>query len=297
MGNDRGREGGMEGLWEGVEGILIMMMMILRRLLAALDIDIDIPYVYTYRLPLFYVGKYSLGANASPSSRHSRLLRPSTTDYSSLLLSLSLSLPSPPPHHSFETVSFLRCCPHLPASATAEHAGLSNSRSPSSYLPSRRKRLSRLVQMLRPTRTWERGASRSSKRRSSRRRTRSSRLVRELRFGSGSPPQERVAGYASNVRIEIFVQIWAWLMLLLLCVVDGGWIFVRVFVGLLFGFDYEIFLLLLLLLDFGDPAIPVPIGKGEVEKLVVVVEVGPAVEVGGACSSYERAGNEERFWR
>lgn len=86
-------------------------------------------------------------------------------------------------------------------------------------------------------------------------------------------------------------------MLLLLCVVDGGWIFVRVFVGLLFGFDYEIFLLLLLLLDFGDPAIPVPIGKGEVEKLVVVVEVGPAVEVGGACSSYERAGNEERFWR
>lgn len=55
MGNDRGRKGGMEGLWEGVEGILIMMMMILRRLLAALDIDIDIPYVYTYRLPLFYV--------------------------------------------------------------------------------------------------------------------------------------------------------------------------------------------------------------------------------------------------
>lgn len=38
----------MEGLWEGVEGILMMMMMmILRRLLAALDIDIDIPLMYT----------------------------------------------------------------------------------------------------------------------------------------------------------------------------------------------------------------------------------------------------------
>lgn len=85
-------------------------------------------------------------------------------------------------------------------------------------------------------------------------------------------------------------------MLLLLWVV-GGWLSVRVFVGLLFCFDYEIFLLLLLLLDFGDPAIPVPIGKGEVEKLVVVVEVGPAVEVGGACSSYEHARNEERSWR
>lgn len=85
-------------------------------------------------------------------------------------------------------------------------------------------------------------------------------------------------------------------MLLLLWVVGGGWIFVRVFVGLLFCFDCEV-LVLVLLLDFGDPAIPVPIGKGEVEKLVVVVEVGPAVEVGGACSSYERAGNEERFRR
>lgn len=84
-------------------------------------------------------------------------------------------------------------------------------------------------------------------------------------------------------------------MLLMLWVVGDGWIFVRVFVGFLFGFDCEIFLLLLL--DFADPAIPVPIGKGEVKKLVVVVEVGPAVEVGGACSSYERARNEERFWR
>lgn len=37
----------MDGLWEGVEGILILMMMILRRLLAALDIDIDIPLMYT----------------------------------------------------------------------------------------------------------------------------------------------------------------------------------------------------------------------------------------------------------
>lgn len=115
----------MEGLWEGVEGILIMMMMILRRLLAALDIDIDIPYVYTYRLPLFYVGRYSLGANASPSSMHCFALLQLTTRRCS-----SLSLPPPPPLPPFETVSFPRCCPHLPASATAEHAGLSNSRSP-----------------------------------------------------------------------------------------------------------------------------------------------------------------------
>lgn len=84
-------------------------------------------------------------------------------------------------------------------------------------------------------------------------------------------------------------------MLLMLWVVGGGWIFVRVFVGLLFGFDYEIFLLLLL--DFGGPATPVPIGKSEVEKLAVVVEVGSAVEVSSACSSYERARSEERFWR
>lgn len=84
-------------------------------------------------------------------------------------------------------------------------------------------------------------------------------------------------------------------MLLLLWVVGGGWIFVRVFVGLLFGFDYEIFLLLLL--DFGGPDVPVPIWEGEVKNIVVVVEVGSAVEVSGACSSYERARNEERFWR
>lgn len=85
----------MEGLWEGVEGILIMMMMmILRRLLAALDIDIDIPYVYTYRLPLFYVGRYSLGANASPSSRHCFALLQLTTRRCS---SLSPSPTTPPP--------------------------------------------------------------------------------------------------------------------------------------------------------------------------------------------------------
>lgn len=283
----------MEGLWEGVEGILMMaMMMIPRILLAALDIDIDIPYAYTYRLPLFYVGRYSLGANASPSSRHCFALLQLTTHR---CFSLSLSLPHHPSTHLRLSHSpaavrtyLLPPRPNMPVSPTAGP--------PSSYLPSRRKRLSRLVQMLRPTRTWERGASRSSKRSSSRRRARSSRLVREFRFGSGIPPQERVAGYASNVRIEIFVQIWAWLMLLMLWVVGGGWIFVRVFVGLLFCFDYEIFLVLLLL-DFGDPAIPVPVGKVEVEKLVAVVEVGSAVKVGGACSSYERARNEERFWR
>lgn len=83
----------MEGLWEGVEGIL-MMMMILRRLLATLDIDIDIPYAYTYRLPLFYVGRYSLGANASPSSRHCFALLQLTTRRSS---SLSPSPTTPPP--------------------------------------------------------------------------------------------------------------------------------------------------------------------------------------------------------
>lgn len=85
-------------------------------------------------------------------------------------------------------------------------------------------------------------------------------------------------------------------MLLMLRVVGGGWIFVRVFVGLLFCFDYEI-LVLLFLLDFGGPDIPVPIGKGEVKKLVVVVEVRSAVELDHACGSDKRAGNEERFWR
>lgn len=93
MGNDRGREGGMDGLWEGVEGILIMMMMILRRFLAALDIDIDIPYVYTYRLPLFYVGRYSLGANTSPSSMHCFALLQLTTHR---CFSLSPSPTTPP---------------------------------------------------------------------------------------------------------------------------------------------------------------------------------------------------------
>lgn len=85
-------------------------------------------------------------------------------------------------------------------------------------------------------------------------------------------------------------------MLLLLLWMVGGWIFVRVFVGLLFCFDCEI-LVLLFLLDFGGPDIPVPIGKGEVEKLVVVFEVGSAVKLGCACDSYKRAGNEERFRR
>lgn len=85
-------------------------------------------------------------------------------------------------------------------------------------------------------------------------------------------------------------------MLLLLRWVVDGWIFVRVFVGLLFCFDCEV-LVLLLLLDFGDPAIPVPIGKGEVEKLVVFVEVRSAVELDHACGSDKRAGNEERFRR
>lgn len=84
-------------------------------------------------------------------------------------------------------------------------------------------------------------------------------------------------------------------MLLLLWVVGGGWIFVRVFVGLLFGFDYEIFLLLLL--DFGGPDVPVPIWEGEVKKIVVVVEVRSAVELDHACGSDKRAGNEERFRR
>lgn len=84
-------------------------------------------------------------------------------------------------------------------------------------------------------------------------------------------------------------------MLLLLWVV-GGWIFVRVFVGFLFGFDYEI-LVLLFLLDFGGPDVPVPIWEGEVKKIVVVVEVRSAVELDHACGSDKRAGNEERFRR
>lgn len=85
-------------------------------------------------------------------------------------------------------------------------------------------------------------------------------------------------------------------MLLLLWVVGGGWIFVRVFVGLLFCFDYEIFVLLFLL-DFGGPDIPVPIWEGEVEKIVVVVEVRSAVELDHACGSDKRTGNEESFRR
>lgn len=85
-------------------------------------------------------------------------------------------------------------------------------------------------------------------------------------------------------------------MLLMLRWVVDGWIFVRVFVGLLFCFDCEI-LVLLFLLDFGGPKIPVPIWEGEVEKIVVVVEVGSAVELDNACGSYKRAGNEERFRR
>lgn len=85
------------------------------------------------------------------------------------------------------------------------------------------------------------------------------------------------------------------LLLLLRWVVDG-WIFVRVFVGLLFCFDYEI-LVLLFLLDFGGPDIPVPIWEGEVEKIVVVVEVRSAVELDHACGSDKRTGNEESFRR